>query len=58
MNAQIVMLMEQEAGVQARRRKLKRLMPELQKFADSVGPTEDSTAMIRAFRDASRPRGC
>ena len=52
MNAQIIMLMQQEAALQAGRRKLKRLMPKLKKFADSVGPMEDSTAMIRAFRDA------
>jgi hypothetical protein len=52
MNAQILMLMEHEAGVQARRRKLRKLLPRLDQFVASMDPMEDSTAMIRAHRDA------
>jgi hypothetical protein len=47
LNAQIIHTLEAEAALLERRRKLPELIKELDRFAKSLPPMEDSTPLIR-----------
>jgi hypothetical protein len=50
LNAQIIQLLETEAAHLERRKKLPQLIKELDRFAASLGPMDDSTPLIRQER--------
>jgi hypothetical protein len=50
LNAQIIHTLEAEAGLLERRRKLPELIKELDRFAKSLPPMDDSTPLIRQER--------
>jgi plasmid stability protein len=50
LNAQIIHTLEAEAALLERRRKLPELIKELDQFAKSLPPMEDSTPLIRQER--------
>jgi hypothetical protein len=51
LNAEIIRVLEAEAAEAERRRHLHRLRRELDRFADSLAPLDDSVSLIRADRE-------
>jgi hypothetical protein len=51
LNAQIIQLLETEAAHLDRRKRLPELIKELDRFAASLGPMDDSTPLIRQERE-------
>ena len=50
LNAQIIHILESDAALSERRRKLPELIKELDRFAKSLPPMDDSTPLIRQER--------
>jgi hypothetical protein len=51
LNSQIIRILQTEAAEIERIRRMRKLLPELDRFAASVGPMDDSSELIREHRD-------